>query len=277
MSGPGDQRAVWRRVSAPGGRVLDLMHTRVTQHFPPHVHGEFAIGACVEGMEAIRFRGQVYHSAPGSVVILEPGEPHTGGPATARGFVYRVMYPVPELLRDGLAGLPHFPEPVVADPELAAGLIRVHAALSRAAEPLASQALLSWFLGTLVQRHAALAPGDRADLASSRARPSGPVAREVMARLVGAATRPPSLAQIAAGLGLSRYQVLRSFRDEVGMPPHAWLAQLRVTRARKLLETGQRPAEAAAVAGFADQAHLTRWFRRVVGVTPGVYAQAFKT
>jgi helix-turn-helix protein/AraC-like protein len=149
MGGPGDQRAVWARVSAPGGGVLDLMHTRVTQHFPPHVHGEFAVGACVEGVEAIRFRGQVYHSAPGSVVILEPGEPHTGGP--------------------------------------------------------------------------------------------------------------------------SRYQVLRSFRDEVGMPPHAWLAQLRVARARKLLETGQRPAEAAAAAGFADQAHLTRWFRRVVGVTPGVY------
>ena len=56
------------------------------------------------------------------------------------------------------------------------------------------------------------------------------------------------------------------------MPPYAWLAQHRVARARLLLDRGHRPAEAAALAGFADQAHLTRWFRRVVGVTPGAYA-----
>ena len=64
---------------------------------------------------------------------------------------------------------------------------------------------------------------------------------------------------------------MRSFRAEVGLPPYAWLAQHRVARARVLLERGCRPAEAAALTGFADQAHLTRWFRRVVGVTPGAY------
>jgi transcriptional regulator GlxA family with amidase domain len=65
--------------------------------------------------------------------------------------------------------------------------------------------------------------------------------------------------------------LLRSFRAEVGMPPYAWLAQHRVARARGLLEQGHSPAEAAVLTGFADQAHLTRWFRRVVGVTPGAY------
>jgi AraC-like DNA-binding protein len=66
-------------------------------------------------------------------------------------------------------------------------------------------------------------------------------------------------------------KLLRSFRAEVGMPPYAWLAQHRVARARVLLEQGHRPADAATLTGFADQAHLTRWFRRVVGVTPGAY------
>jgi AraC-like DNA-binding protein len=55
------------------------------------------------------------------------------------------------------------------------------------------------------------------------------------------------------------------------MPPYAWLAQYRVRKAQALLERGYRPAEAAVLTGFADQAHLTRWFRRVVGVTPGAY------
>ncbi|WP_369214839.1 helix-turn-helix domain-containing protein, partial [Streptomyces flavofungini] len=75
----------------------------------------------------------------------------------------------------------------------------------------------------------------------------------------------------AAPLGLSRYQLLRAFRTSTGLPPYAWLAQHRVARARAHLEAGLRPAEAASLVGFADQAHLTRWFRRVLGVTPAAY------
>ncbi|MPY32588.1 helix-turn-helix transcriptional regulator, partial [Streptomyces adustus] len=81
----------------------------------------------------------------------------------------------------------------------------------------------------------------------------------------------PSLADLATALGLSRYQLLRAFRTAMGVPPYAWLAQYRVARARGLLESGLRPAEVAPLVGFADQAHLTRWFRRVLGVTPAAY------
>jgi AraC-like DNA-binding protein len=90
-------------------------------------------------------------------------------------------------------------------------------------------------------------------------------------RLADEMTEPPSLAALAAEQGLSRYQLLRAFRTTMGIPPYAWLAQHRVHRARRLLESGLRPAEVASVVGFADQAHLTRWFRRVLGVTPAAY------
>ena len=76
---------------------------------------------------------------------------------------------------------------------------------------------------------------------------------------------------MASDLGLSRYQLLRAFRTTMGIPPYAWLAQYRVKRARGLLASGLRPAEVATLVGFADQAHLTRWFRRVMGVTPAAY------
>jgi AraC-like DNA-binding protein len=97
------------------------------------------------------------------------------------------------------------------------------------------------------------------------------VARAVRDRLADELLEPPTLADLAADLDLSRYQLLRAFRTTTGMPPYAWLAQYRVTRARTLLETGLRPAEVASLVGFADQAHLTRWFRRVLGVTPAAY------
>ena len=259
-------QAVWRR-ACPAGQALDLLHARVAEPYAPHVHEEYAVGACTAGREVIRYRGTLHYAGPGSVVVLEPGEAHTGGPADPPDFTYRVMYPAAGLLSDGMGRAARFREPVIADPGLAAELRRLHAALGAGlgeTEPLEAETRLSWLLGELVRRHAS--PSRDVEVPGA-----GRVARLVMAQLADRLVCPPALAEIAAGTGLSRYQLIRSFRTEVGMPPYAWLAQHRVSAARALLERGCRPAEAAALTGFADQAHLTRWFRRVVGVTPGVY------
>jgi AraC-like DNA-binding protein len=259
------ERAVWRRVSPVAGQVLDLLDARIVEPYAAHVHDEFAIGVCTEGVEVIRYRGTLHYSGPGSVVVLEPGEPHTGGPTDRSGFVYRVMYPAADLLRDASGRVPRFPEPVVIDPALADGLRRVHAAFGPPAEPFEVESRLALLLGELVRRHACPPVPD-----VERRKANG-VARMVTARLADRLSCPPGLAEIASEAGMSRYQLVRTFAAEIGMPPYAWLAQHRVTRARAMLEEGRGLAETAALTGFADQAHLTRWFRRVVGVTPGVY------
>ena len=262
---PAGGRAAWTRVRLGSGQTLDLLHARVTADFAPHVHEPFAFGSVTEGAEAIGYRGGVHHSGPGSVAILEPGEPHAGGPAGPGGFVYRVMYPSADLLADGADRPPRFLRPVIEDPGLAGELVRVHILLSRAADPLEAESRLAALLGELVRRHSSpAAPADGA-------RRAGTMTLQVMSRLADQLACPPGLTEIAADAGLSRYQLLRSFRAEVGMPPYAWLAQHRVARARVLLERGHSPAQAAMLTGFADQAHLTRWFRRVVGITPGAY------
>ena len=70
---------------------------------------------------------------------------------------------------------------------------------------------------------------------------------------------------------MSREHLIRRFASVHGMPPMAWALQRRVARARTLLRGGIRPAEVAALLGFADQAHLTRAFRNAMGTTPGRY------
>ena len=84
-------------------------------------------------------------------------------------------------------------------------------------------------------------------------------------------TRNISLDELAALSSLSPWHFLRTFRDETGLPPHAYLTQLRVRKAERLLRAGHSPSMAAAEAGFADQSHLTRWFRRIVGATPAAF------
>ncbi len=98
--------------------------------------------------------------------------------------------------------------------------------------------------------------------------------RTVVSLLQERVTDPPTLEELALVTGIGPYALLRAFRAETGLPPHAYLNQIRVRRARGLLDRGVAPAQAAAEAGFADQAHLTRHFKRIVGVPPGAYQRA---
>ena len=86
-------------------------------------------------------------------------------------------------------------------------------------------------------------------------------------------TQSPSVVQLAAELGTNRFTLMRDFKRRFATTPHAFLLTLRVERARELLARGSDIAEVALACGFSDQAHLTRCFKRVVGVTPGEYAR----
>ncbi|MFE2433691.1 AraC family transcriptional regulator [Streptomyces sp. NPDC059409] len=268
MDARGEQARWTRARLGTAGPTLDLLTARFDRHvYAPHAHDEFTVGVTVGGLEVIAYRGGHIHSGPGSIVVLEPGEVHTGGPAAPDGYSYRALYATPSLLTDGTraTALPHFREPVIDDPELAAALRAAHTDLARHPDPLEAESRLPWLLMALARRHSTARAADDAVPASDR------VARVVRDRLADELLAPPPLAALATDLGLSRYQLLRAFRTATGMPPYAWLAQHRVARARGLLDAGLRPAEVAALVGFADQAHLTRWFRRVLGVTPAAY------
>ena len=84
--------------------------------------------------------------------------------------------------------------------------------------------------------------------------------------------QPVSLAVLSSAAGLSRFELVRQFRAQTGLTPHAFQTNVRINRARELLRTGDPIAQVAAACGFADQPHLTRTFRRAVGITPGRFA-----
>jgi AraC-like DNA-binding protein len=79
------------------------------------------------------------------------------------------------------------------------------------------------------------------------------------------------LSTLAAQTGLSRFQALRAFKRHYGLPPHAYQLRVRVGIAQRSLREGRQPARVAAECGFVDQSHMTRHFKRLVGVTPAQY------
>jgi AraC-like DNA-binding protein len=83
-----------------------------------------------------------------------------------------------------------------------------------------------------------------------------------------------TLVELAREAGMSRYQLIRGFKRELGLPPHAYLLQRRLALARRLVRAGRELAEAAMAAGFFDQSHLSRCFVRQFGVPPKRYASS---
>ena len=140
---------------------------------------------------------------------------------------------------------------------------------------LAASSLLRLLLSTLLRHHARPYPAMPAGQPVPAAgREAAALARDVLhARMAD----PPRLEDLAAEVGARPFPLLRAFRDRYGLPPHAYLNQERVRAARRLLDTGSPVAETAYTVGFVDQAHLTRHFRRVLGVTPGAYRRALPT
>jgi AraC-like DNA-binding protein len=133
-------------------------------------------------------------------------------------------------------------------------------------DPLEQDALIVDGLSLLVMRHAIAIGGPRTPL-----RGGGAIkrARDYLEAHHAEPVRLDDLARIAR---LSRFHLLRQFNRDVGLPPHAYLLQLRIGRAKDLLSRGVPAGQVAHDVGFADQSHMHRYFKRFVGVTPGCYA-----
>jgi AraC-like DNA-binding protein len=185
-----------------------------------------------------------------------------------------MSYPSVELLQEIACELtgretcatPYFPDPVVVDPEAAARFAAAHRSLDQPDLLHGDERYMS-VMALILSRHARL--GDPAPVGAER----GPVrrAQEFLDAHYAETIDLPTLAAVA---GVSRFHLIRAFRKETGLTPHAWLADRRVRAARDLMIAGRSPGEAALDCGFADQSHLTRAFKARVGVTPGRFRAA---
>jgi AraC-like DNA-binding protein len=208
----------------------------------------------------------------GDVVTTNPGEVHDGRPLGGPSRTWCTVYLQPELLASMAPAAPcelAIVRPVLADTGLQLAIRRLLAALRQwqhgHAEALACEEALVRACGLLLERHTTQRspPGEaRIALAGVRER----IEQQLQA--------PPSLAELAAQAGVSRFQLLRRFAAVHGCTPHAWLLQQRAERARGLIRAGMGLAEAAATCGFADQSHMTRIFTRQFGFTPGAWQRA---
>lgn len=260
----------WR---APEFDNMELLKaTYITHAFSKHIHDEFAIGVIDIGAESFYYRSDIHVASEGCVVVINPGEIHTGQAASPIGWTYRMMYPSVDLMRQMAAEMlghetrmPYFGSPLICDPHVA-GLIRqLHTALETSTAKMERESLVRMAFGQLVLRHAVNKPS------LTDAGVENAAVNKARMYMDNCYAENPSLEQVAALVGFSPFHFLRVFQQQVGIPPHMYLTHVRVKQAKAFLEAGVPIAETALAVGFADQSHLTRCFKRVMGITPGQY------
>jgi AraC-like DNA-binding protein len=273
MTAPSERRArgaVQRAVYGTATRLgaVDFLRARYTSayKFAPHSHPVFAVGVVREGACRIWHRGASHVASAGDLVLMNPGDPHSAEAATDGVWEYDAIYFDAEAAASWCGGhvrAQRFGGVVRSDRDLAGRLSTLCRVLeddpSRSAEDRFRLLARDLFLRFGVRSHDGAAPPEE----------------YVRAREYIEANyhRPVPLQALAELTGQSPFALVRGFSRAWGMPPHRYLVNVRVAHARALLRAGHAITDTAMAVGFCDQSHLTRFFRGITGVPPGVYAR----
>jgi AraC-like DNA-binding protein/mannose-6-phosphate isomerase-like protein (cupin superfamily) len=298
-----DQARIVKVGSGFGKRVEVLRTTYQSQSFAPHTHDTYTLGLVLGGAGTFWCRGAERFACKGDVVVIPPGEVHTGSVGIGvDSLSYLAVY-----LPVGLATLhaeaagarggkaPEFRSFVLRDSVVR----RAYQALDRAIgnadarrhghvvgntdagadfDEGAAQEAACVAISELIRRRAERGTPDTFDQGRRIVRESRivSVVRDVLEDSYAKADET-SLHVLAQKTGVTPFRVIRAFREATGLAPHQYLIQVRVERARQFLADGAVPSLAAAMTGFADQSHLTYHFKKHLGITPGNYRRCVAT
>lgn len=247
--------------------------TGIAQPFPIHFHEYYVLGLMENGQRTLSCKGREYTIRPGDMLLFNPGDPHACAQSDGGTLDYHGINASKETMRDlvremtGNPALSRFSQPVICNDEAACFLRRLHELVMDGSHEFEKEESLLFLLSELLRRYS---QPIEADIAANRE----DIERACRYMETHYAQRV-TLDQLCRCAGLSRSALLRAFTVTKGVTPYRYLENVRIGEARKLLEQGVSPVEVALRTGFSDQSHFTNYFRRFIGLSPGVYREIF--
>jgi AraC-like DNA-binding protein len=241
------------------------------------MHDYYVVCFIEQGLQSFSHHKVKHLTPPGGLIVLNPGDDHTGEPADNNGFRYRALYPTLSHMQEAISEItenqeqpPFFADVRIDDPELVQSFRALHLSLTHEKTPIECESLFITALSQLILKHSQInAPMERSKKEHRAVQTACCYIHEHM-------TEGFNLTTLAGQVGLSRFYFLRVFCDEIGMPPHTYLESIRISKAKQLLESGMPINHTALELGFSDQSHFTNSFRRFIGTTPGQYMSEIK-
>ncbi|MBF4557666.1 AraC family transcriptional regulator [Pseudomonas sp. p50] len=264
----------WIDLAQDADTGIETLRAHFEGHaYDPHWHDSYLVGVTEQGVQQFNCRRAKHQSTPGKVFLLEPGDIHDGEAPTEDGFTYRMLYleaqwlerEISRVFEDApLNSQLSFAHTLTHDPQLAHATNQAFETLHQSELKIVRQTTLDGLLERLT-RHLHWRARYRED-------PRLPqVAQKAREYLHANAHEDIGLEHLATVTGVDRFRLTRAFKAAYGLAPHAYLVQLRLAQARRMLALGEQPTTVAMTLGFADQSHLGRWFVRAYGLTPALY------
>ncbi|MFF1342467.1 helix-turn-helix domain-containing protein [Streptomyces sp. NPDC058290] len=258
------QVRAWRPALAG---IEEVYHARITDHvYPMHTHDSWTLLIVDDGMVRYNLDRHEHGALDQMITLLPPHVPHNGHSVTPTGFRKRVVYLDSSQLGDSLIGLA-VDSPVMDDLLLRQRINQLHQALEHTGDELEAESRLA-LVSERLRSHL-----ERRFEDHTPTRDAG-IAHRLRDLLDEKFVEGVSLQDASAALHVHPAHLVRVFSREFGMGPHQYLTGRRVDLARKLLLAGMAPRLVAASAGFYDQSHFNRHFKRVLGTSPGRYARS---
>ena len=245
----------------------------IVQPFPNHFHEYYVIGFVEDGERSLSCKNQEYTIHRGDIVLFNPGDNHAcvqtdDGTLDYRGFniTKEIMLDLTEEVT-GKRSLPGFSQTVIYDEEITCYLRPLHELVMSGSPEFDKEENLLLLLSLLIQRY-----GQPFEECIPECREEIEKACVFMEQHY---TERIYLDQICRCANLSKSTLLRAFAKSKGVTPYRYLENIRIGAAKKLLEQGIAPIEAAMQTGFSDQSHFTNYFNSFIGLPPGGYREIF--
>jgi AraC-like DNA-binding protein/quercetin dioxygenase-like cupin family protein len=246
---------------------------KIVQPFPNHFHEYYVIGFVENGQRCLSCKNKEYIIQKGNVVLFNPGDNHACVQSDDGTLDYlglniskEVMLELAEEIT-GKRELPGFSKNVIFDDEAACYLRPLHELVMKGSDEFGKEENLLLLISLLIRRY------------GQSFEDSIPTCREEIEKacqfMQQHFSERISLDQLCRCANLSKSTLLRAFTKSKGVTPYSYLENIRIGEAKKLLEQGVPPMEAALQTGFSDQSHFTGFFSRFIGLTPGTYREIF--
>ncbi|WP_315709091.1 AraC family transcriptional regulator [Brenneria uluponensis] len=248
---------------APESGKLERIEAYFSNHgYDPHRHDTFAIGRTLSGVQSFHYRGAMQHSLPGNTIVLYPDEEHDGQAGTQEGFRYRMIYVEPALIQQILKGkpLPFIKNGITTDPRLFQATNTLLQQMDCQINPMEEDDALYDLAIALSETVGQSITNNKSFdyLAAERAREYINVSLD----------RNITLDELAEQAGRDRWSLSRDFRLLFGTSPHRYITMRRLDIVKSCLMQGEPIIDAAMIAGFFDQSHMSRHFTKTFGLTP---------
>lgn len=246
----------------------------VVQQFPNHFHEFYVIGFIEGGRRRLWCKGREYGLRAGDLILFNPRDNHCCAPVGGELLDYRALNISSEVLSNaakeimGMDPTPHFTQNVVMQSEIAPSVGDVYDAILADAPRLQKEEAFFCLLEQVLREYAA--PLNKNEITE----PGGQV-QMLCDYMEQHFAENIALDDLLSMTSFGKSCLIRSFTKQVGVSPYRYLQTIRINKAKKLLEQGAEPIEAAGMAGFSDQSHFTNFFKSFIGLTPKQYQRIF--